>query len=173
VGDNEGWGRRARLPEVSMNRNVKIGLGIAAAAAAGFAGGYYFATSRAGKKAIDVGDEVITNAGLRLPQPDYAMMVPETADEFATLDDLVCQCGAPIVARAHTEDSPELVADEIRDCVANMLYPDFPWPPMAGDHPTSEQLYTELGLIARRALATATICPDPRALPAAPESSWP
>lgn len=137
--------------------NVKLALGITAGVLAGGAIGYAIASSRLGRKALEDVEDVVDD--LRIPDPSYAMQIAETDDEFATLDDLICECGAPLILAIDPNADDEAVVAEIRDCVAKKLYPQFPWPPVSGDHPTVSQLYSELSLLARRAFATASICP--------------
>lgn len=139
--------------------NTKLVLVGVSAVVVGGVVGYAIAQTRTAKKAIDDAGKATGGLGIRLPDPSYAMLVPESDEEFATLDDLICECGGPIVAGADPESFVDDIVGEIRDCVAERLYPDFPWPPMSGDHPTAAKLYGELEVLARRALATATICP--------------
>lgn len=141
-----------------MNR--KMLLIAAGAVVAGGAIGYAIAHTRAARKALDTASKTIGDTGLRLPEPGYAMVLPESDDDFATLDEVICECGSGIVSAADPEDFVDDIVGEIRDCVAERLYPDFPWPPMTGDHPTTAKLYAELEVLARKALATATICPE-------------
>lgn len=144
-----------------MTPGLKIGLGVAAGLAAGGAAGYFFAVTRAGRKALQAAEDVITDSGIRLPDPSFAMELPYTEEQFNVLDDLVCECGAPVVSAAGPEATIDAITTQIQECMAAKLYPDFSWPPISGDHPTAAQLYTELGVVARRALASAEICPRP------------
>jgi hypothetical protein len=117
--------------------------------------GYLVGSSRLGKKALDVVDE----SGLRIPDPSFAMELPENPEQFMTLDELVCECGAPIVKTASESTDLQTVVDAISDCVVKKLYPQFPWPTVTGDHPSVAQLQTEVGVLARRAVVSAEICP--------------
>lgn len=149
-----------------MKRGTKIALGAVGLLAAGGVG-YIIASTRAARRAISDAEKVIEDANLRLPDPSFAMEVPYTDDQFAILDELICECGAPIVASASPDATLDEVGSAIQACVANELYPQFPWPPIPGDHPSASQLYVELGVLARRAVANARICPDTPALPPA------
>lgn len=133
----------------------KVALGIVAGVVVGGAAGYAIARSRLGKKAIDTVDQT----GLRLPDPSFAMELPVSEDQFALLDELVCECGEPVIAKATDQTELDVVVSEITDCVMHELYPQFPWPTVPGDHPTVGQLQTEVGVLARRAVVSAEICP--------------
>lgn len=88
---------------------------------------------------------------VRLPEPDFAMQVPTTAQEFETLQGLVCTC-----MREHPpqEGRPlDEIADEMTLCVARRLYRSFAWPPVTGDHPTVSELWGTIGVMTRRSLA--------------------
>ncbi len=141
-----------------MSAWLKVSL-VLVGAGAGAAAGYYIATTRAGRQAIAAAEEAIE--GARLPDPSFAMDLPYTEAQFKLLDDLVCECGDPIIEASSPNITIDDLSQQIQDCMALELYPDFPWPPMAGDHPSVTQLYAELGVIARRALATGKICPSP------------
>jgi len=108
---------------------------------------------------------------VRLPEPSFAMQVPRTAAEFATLDAVVCDCvraykptdpGAPRgtapPAGAQSEDER---TDELVRCAAARLYPTFPWPPMPGDHPSTTELWDTLAVLVRRQTATAACAAVP------------
>lgn len=152
-----------------MRPSVKIGLGILGGLAAGSALGYYIATTHRGRSAIKAVEDAVS--GVRRPEPGYAMEIPETEEQFNLLDELVCECGAPVVDAAKDEDTVFSVVSKIQSCMARELYPDFPWPPIPGDHPTVSQLYAELSVIARRSLAIAEICPRP--IPPIPDLPYP
>lgn len=143
--------------------NIKLALGIVAGVAAGGFVGYAIASSRFGQKAFSSAEKAIEDSDLRLPDPSYAMQIAMTDEEFDTLDGLVCECGSKILEDVDLNRSMDDVVTEIQDCVAYQLYPDFPWPPMTGDHPTAHQLYAELAVLARRAVATASVCPEKNA----------
>lgn len=105
-------------------------------------------------------------AETRLPEPSFAMKLPRTAAEFATLDSLVCECLATYAPKdtgqptAQPSDAGAVSEDErveaVVDCVARRLYPQFPWPPMVGDHPSTAELWATLETLTHRALATAS-----------------
>lgn len=102
---------------------------------------------------------------LRLPQPGFAMQLPTSAEEFALLEEQLCACvasyarpsdGDPTLSDADYGAPPtqdELVG-HMASCGANHLYPNFPWPPITGDHPSVAELWSDLRILARRALAT-------------------
>lgn len=139
-----------------MKPGTKIALGLIAGVAVGGAAGYFIATSRAGKKAIDVLDD----PSVRLPDPSYAVELAVTDDQFEILDELVCECGDAVAQGADETDTLDGLTRDLQNCMARELYPDFPWPPIPGDHPSAQQLYAELGLLARRAVVTGEICPE-------------
>ena len=100
----------------------------------------------------------------RLPEPSFAMQLPRNAAEFATLEALVCDCMRikPLDPGAPTTTPTELGAqteeertEALVHCVAARLYPSFPWPPMAGDHPSASELWDTLAVLVRRQHATA------------------
>jgi hypothetical protein len=134
-------------------------LGWAAAAGAAIGGvvGYLVIRDAAAQ------DAIANIAGrIRLPRPGFAMQLPRTADEFTTLESLVCECrdtqifdsGEPPeahVSAGATSDDERATA--ITDCAARRLYPHFPWPPIPGDHPSASELYETLSVLAHRSLA--------------------
>lgn len=95
---------------------------------------------------------------VRLPQPSTKMMFAEDLDEFALLDEIICEIGEPLINDAPPGTTADEVVRELQKRIALELYPDFPWPPMSGDNPTVEQLWHELGFLARRAVITGSIC---------------
>ena len=141
-----------------MNGGTKLALGIIGGVAIGGGIGYLVATTRTGRKIID---RISEDPSIRLPDPSYAVEVASNSEKFGVLEELVCECGAPIVQAATETVTIDELTTKIQDCIAAQLYPDFPWPPIPGDHPSVSQLYVELGYIARRALITTEICPRP------------
>jgi len=138
-----------------MNPKLKLALGIGAGVVIGGAVGYLVAGSRIGRKAF----AAIDKEGYRLPDPSYAVEMPYSEEQFEVLDELVCECGAPLVKAASETTTIDELTNEIRLCMARELYPDFDWPPVTGDHPTASQLFSELGFVARKALISTEICP--------------
>lgn len=125
-----------------------------AGAGAGAIGAYLFARDEKITDPIVIDDDI----QVRLPQPATKMMLAEDLDEFALLDELVCELGEPLVYDAPPGTTADEVVRELQRRIALELYPDFPWPPMSGDNPTVEQLWHELGFLARRAVVTGSIC---------------
>jgi hypothetical protein len=144
-----------------MNPKLTVTLGVLAGVAVGGAAGYYVATTRRGRRAIRAAEDVISKSDLRLPDPSYAVELPYTDENFQILDELVCECGEPVINAATQTSTIDDVTSQIQLCMARELYPDFAWPPVAGDHPTVSQLWAELAVVARRAVVTAEICPQP------------
>lgn len=151
-----------------MNSKMKVLLGITGGVVVGGAVGYLIATSRFGKQAM----KVIEEGDVRLPVPSYAVEVPYSEEQFAILDELVCECGEPLVRDVDDSTTVDELTESLRECIATELYPDFDWPPVSGDHPTVSQLYAELGLVARKALITTEICKTPLGTIAPTRSTW-
>ncbi len=133
-----------RNPEEA--RRSRLWLTAVAGVTLGGAVGYLIASSRAAQR-------IAAQTGLdkwRLPDPSYKPHVPDTAEEFELLDEIMCECAEPILDAASDDDSLETVVDEVRLCVAKELHPDFAWPPAIGDHPSATQLWSELAVLCRR-----------------------
>lgn len=154
---------RKRNPE-GMSDATKVALALAAGIAVGGGLGYLVANTRKGEELLDDLDDDIDH--WRLPDPSFAVRVPQSLEEFQILDDLVCECGAPLIEAADPSANADDVILKLRDCLAKELYPAFKWPPVPGDHPTVSQFWAELGVLARRAVVTGTICDSTTALPA-------
>ncbi len=144
-----------------MSPGIKIALGIVTGVAVGGAAGYVIANTRQARRALKAAEDVLSDPSIRLPDPSFAVELANSEEQFALLDELVCECGAPVVKRATASTTVPEVVQKIQSCMAEQLYPDFTWPPISGDHPTVSQLYGELGLIARRAVIDGDICPVP------------
>lgn len=144
---------------MAVSTQTKIALGLLGGLAVGGAVGYVVATTRAGRRAVSEAEDVIGE--VRLPEPSYAVELAQTPEGFDLLDDLICECGQPILDAATPDLALETATEQIQQCVASELYPDFPWPPVSGDHPSVHQLWTELGLLAREALVKGRVCPPP------------
>jgi hypothetical protein len=130
-------------------------LALGGGTAAGIAGAYYASRKvEAPPEILDVVDEI----QIRLPQPSLKMVIPETLEEFKLIDEIVCEKAEPLVTHAPPGTTAHEVIEDLHKQIALELYPDFPWPPMSGDHPTISQLWTELGYVARRAIVTGEIC---------------
>jgi hypothetical protein len=65
----------------------------------------------------------------RLPRPDYAVEIPESKKDINAVDILICEAFEKSVPR----ENQDLY-------VLRELYPDFPWPAIYADHPTTQQL---------------------------------
>ena len=132
------------------------GLATAAGVGAGAFAGYLLGREETITAPIVISDDI----QVRLPQPSTKMMFAEDLDEFMLLDELVCEIGEPLVNDAPPGTTADEVVRELQKRIALELYPDFPWPPMSGDNPTIEQLWHELGFLARKAIVTGSICPQ-------------
>lgn len=141
-----------------MKPGTKLALGIAGGVLGGGILGYFAATSRIGRRVML---KISSEPRIRLPEPSYAVEVASTEEQLGILEDLVCECGKPIVQGASPQATIDEIAVQIQACIAAQLYPDFAWPPITGDHPSVSQLWNEIGYVARRALITAEICPRP------------
>jgi len=141
---------RRRNPEETRAARMWL-LGIAGVVVGGTAG-YLVASSRSAR-------QIAAQTGLdkwRLPDPSYKPRVPDTAEDFSLLDDIVCECAGPVidavVDAAAGDATMETIVDAVRLCVAKELHPDFAWPPVFGDHPSATQLWGELAVLIRRAV---------------------
>lgn len=130
------------------------GVASIAGAGAGAFAAYLIGRDEAITAPIVISDDI----QIRLPQPSTKMMVAEDLDEFTLLDELVCEIGEPLISDAPPGTTADEVVRDLQKRIALELYPDFPWPPMSGDNPTVEQLWHELGFLARRAVITGSIC---------------
>lgn len=138
-----------------MKPSTKVMIGIGAGITLGGIAGYLIASSRYGMRAI----KAVEEGDIRLPRPSYAVELPYSEEQFAILDELVCECADPLVRNVDETTTVDELTEAVKDCMATELYPDFDWPPVSGDHPTVSQLYAELGVLARKALMTNEICP--------------
>lgn len=119
--------------------------------------GYAYSESKTAMRALSRGRKAIKEAGVRLPKPDFAMELPTTIEHFGMLDETICSC-----AESVQQDQPELELNDfvqaVRDCVAQLIYPDFPWPPIPGDHPSVSHLWTILTYEVGRGAVEDTLC---------------
>jgi hypothetical protein len=146
--------RRRRRNQSNPAPVVPIAIGIVTAIA-GVGLGLWIAGRR---EAQEAADELFK--GWRLPDADFRVHLADTPDDFQRIDDEVCECAENVLAEAADDADLAILIDEVRLCVAHRLHPDLEWPPVPGDHPTVGQMWTELGVIARRAIVTETAC-DP------------
>jgi len=153
--------RRRNSRKRNLTDRSKLAIGIVGGVAVGGMIAYLVVRSRYGQRAMIAAHEWQDTAGVRLPDPSYAVELPSTAEQFATLDELVCECGSLATPQTVAADE-EFVVTSVRDCVLAKLYPDFVWPPIPGDHPTVARLFAEVEVIARRAVAEDRVCPSPR-----------
>lgn len=144
---------------MAMSPQTKIALGLVGGLAVGSAVGYAVAVTRLGRRAVSAAEDAVDE--VRLPDPSYAVELAQTPEGFDLLDEMICECGDPVLAAASADLSLESATEQIQQCLASGLYPDFPWPPISGDHPTAHQLWGELGLLARQALVKGEVCPGP------------
>lgn len=144
--------RRRRNPEARPWWHY--GIAVAAGAGAGAFASYMLARDETIGEPIVIADDI----QIRLPQPSMKMVLPEQLEEFDLLDELVCEIGEPLISDAAPGTTADEVVRELQKRIALELYPEFPWPPMSGDNPTVEQLWNELGFLARRAVVTGRIC---------------
>lgn len=112
----------------------------------------------------------------RLPEPSFAMQLPRSAAEFATLDAVICECvsGLNLTDTGQPSGQPSgpgaVSEQELHDaivlCAAKKLYPTFPWPPMTGDNPSTAELWSSLSVLAYRAMAMSLCAAVPQTNPA-------
>lgn len=136
-------------------------------------GGYYLyksskkTTSR--KKVVEDIEEIIDEA--RIPMPHFVMTIPRTDEELSVLDDHLCSCMDAIRQQHPDLEDTETLIELLHECVAQSVYPDFPWPPFIGDHSTVEQLWLILEFRIRTLAAEGrldTLCapiPPPPGIP--------
>jgi hypothetical protein len=142
----------------NLSQRGKVVLAIATGLVGGGLLTWAVLRTRYAQKQLESAHHWANESPMRLPDPSYAVELAGTAEQFAVLDDLVCECGHIATAEAVSRDEESVVAD-VRDCVLAKLYPDFPWPPIPGDHPSVSRLFTEVEVIARRAIAEDAVCP--------------
>jgi hypothetical protein len=109
--------------------------------------GYAYSESQSVKRLAKKAKKAVE--GVRLPKPDFMMHLPDSETDYATLGTVICEC-----ATLHPDPDPEI----LRNCVLSELYPDFPWPPIPGDHPTVAQLWTIVDYQVTRSAAEGTLC---------------
>lgn len=126
----------------------------------GVLAGYLYSESREGKLQIRRAKKAIKESDLRVPRPDFAVHLPNTPEDFDTLDEVVCMCAVQVKQEQPGLEDQDYTAFifAIRDCVASALYPDFEWPPMSGDHPTVEKLWTVLTYEVSRSAIEDSLC---------------
>jgi len=118
-----------------VNPKLLLGLGVVAG------GGYLFWKHQ--EKVRAVANKVIASDTVqhaRIPKPLYVMTIPRTDEDLDTLDIHLCDCMSERGDLPGLEDEDTII-EQLRDCTAAKLYPDFPWPPIAGDHETVHQLW--------------------------------
>lgn len=149
--------RRRRNAPVRLSTGAKVAI----ASVLGLVGGALVAFKVADKIAgetVDDALDVVDN--IRLPQPAMKMMLPETIEEFETINEVICEAGQAFIDDAPPGTTADEVIAKIRDHVLREFYPQFPWPPISGDNPTVAQLWTEVGVLVRRAVVTGDLCPE-------------
>lgn len=151
---------KRRRKNADLSTGMKIAIASAVGLTVGAVAAYAFASTASGGQTIDDAIKAIDDLDLRLPQPSMKVITPESEEEFATLDEVICEIGGPIIMNAPPGATIEEVVNDLQRRIALDLYPDFPWPPMSGDHPTVEKLWIEIGVLARRAVVTGTVCPE-------------
>lgn len=119
--------------------------------------GYAYSESKTAMRAVSRGRKAIKEAGVRLPKPDFAMQLPLTVEHFGTLDETICGCAEFIQQNQPGLELNDFV-EAVRDCVAKAIYPDFPWPPIPGDHPSVSYLWTILTYEVGRGAVEGTLC---------------
>lgn len=144
---------------MSMMRTlVLLSAGAAVGAALGIA--YSDATrtkvKKAGKKALKKAKESFH----RVPQPQTAVAIPNTLEDYAVLDELVCACADDVRATLFGGGEPDLAtwARETMLCVLNELEPDVVWPHVPGDHPSILALQVVVLYEVSRQLQEDTLC---------------
>ena len=151
---------KRRKNQAGMSTAAKVAIVASGSLGLGALGAWLFANTEPARTIVDNTLDVIDETDVRMPQPSMKMMLAETPEEFDTLDEIICELGAPLVNDAPPGTTADEVIEDLRNGMARELYPDFPWPPMAGDHPSVGQLWTELGVLSRRAVVTGMICPE-------------
>lgn len=125
----------------------------------GAAAGYAYHESQTVRGAVSKGKKIVGKAteGARLPRPDFRVHLPNSPDDYDTLDEVICECATTVKA-----DEPDIelgaLMNAVRDCTLGVLYPDFQWPPIPGDHPTVEQLWIIVSYEVSRSANEGTLC---------------
>jgi len=100
----------------------------------------------------------------RLPQPQTVVEIPNSLEDYALLDGLVCECSEQVQATLGAEPELPLWARETAHCVLQKLEPDIAWPPVPGDHPSIYGLQLIVIYEVSRQLQEDTLClPEPGA----------
>lgn len=110
-------------------------------AAAGIGYGVYRHRQQAAaalRRAREVVDDV------RIPMPHFAVVIPNTQEEHEMIDDAICACLTDLRSTFEEDTDVNTIVSTLTLCAAEMLYPDFPWPPQAGDHESIPQFWTVL-----------------------------
>lgn len=135
--------------------------GVVIGALIGILAGYAYSESKALQRQARRTQKAIGKATehFRLPKPGFRMHLPTTPEDYDIIDEKICECASQVaIEQPGLEGEAQLVA--IRDCVVAQLYPDFEWPPVPGDHPSVEQLWTIISYEVGRSAAEGTLCVD-------------
>lgn len=117
-------------------------------------GGYIYHDERAQAEIAAAARATRRKLGeLRLPMPDFAVVLPQDESDYETLDVVVSDCISSI--NFVSTPSVETQVEAASLCTAHELYPDFPWPPMVGDHPSTSELWSIIKAHVRRTLTFA------------------
>jgi hypothetical protein len=87
-------------------------------------------------------------SGYREPDLTAYIVLPEDAEDYAMLEEAVASCLESLLGMDDAVSEQQL-----RDCVLQSIYPDFTWPPVAGDPEQARILWLIVGHEARRAIA--------------------
>lgn len=81
-----------------------------------------------------------------------AVLLPSDADDYAQLHEALCVCLAQL--RQATAAGTDPTTQELRKCLLDTVYPDFPWPPVPRDDSSARYLWLIAGHEAAKVLAT-------------------
>jgi len=98
--------------------------------------------------------------GLRLPRPDVRLQTPDDVDDFDGVDVSICEAALEVrMERPDLELSDvDTFVNEVTLRALIKLFPDFPWPAIAGDDPTAAEIQGLVRYEIRRSILEGTLC---------------
>lgn len=137
--------------------------GVIVGAVLGILAGYAYSQSQVVQAKTKKAKKKIKEAteDFRLPRPDFKVHLPNSAEDYDILDEVICECAAQL--QSEGQDLSDEFMTSVRNCVLAELYPDFEWPPVSGDHPTVQQLWTIVSYEVVRSATEGTLCVEDNA----------
>lgn len=98
--------------------------------------------------------------GLRLPRPDVRLTTPSAEDDFDGVDVAICEAALEVRAEQPGLElaDPTTFVEQSASRALAKLFPDFPWPAIAGDDPTAAEIQGLVRYEIRRSLLEGTLC---------------